>query len=110
MGMEVETKKEYLKGYEGVKWRIVRHQEYLQELRSNGISRTLLPDGMPHAQNQQDLSSYFALVDQAEQKGSKLQDKSSRICYKIQEKIETLKNLDEKNVLLYRYVCLKKWE
>ena len=66
-------------------------------------------DGMPHGHNQSDLSGYAADIDDLERKLTA--EKSERIASynDITERIEHLKNENEKDVLFYRYIKGMEW-
>ena len=108
LNTENEIKKEYLRGYEKAIRQMKRCEERLKEIRGNRVSISVASDGMPHAHNQSDLSSYAALLDQEERKYLKVRYIRIRKCTEITNKIERLE--DEKDVLLYRYIKLMKWE
>lgn len=107
---EKELKKEYLKEYECAVRQMKRHEERIQELRLNKMSLTVVLDGMPHSHNPKDLSSYAAVLDQEERRYMKARYKRVKKCQEISDKIEQLKNEDEKDVLMYRYIKLMKWD
>lgn len=107
---ENEDKKEYLKGYEKANRQIKRCEERLKEIRRSGVSLTVVSDGMPRSCNKNDLSSYVALLDQEERRYIKMRYLRIRKCTEITNHIERLENEDEKDVLIYRYIKLMKWE
>lgn len=110
MNTENEIKKEYLRGYEKAIRQMKRCEERLKEIRGSRTSISVASDGMPHAHNQSDLSSYAALLDQEERKYMKVRYIRIQKCTEITNKIERLENEDEKDVLLYRYIKLMRWE
>ena len=61
-----EEVKEYLKGYSRAVRQINRLEERIKEIRSQGMGGAIRIDGMPHAHNNTDLSSYAAMLDQEE--------------------------------------------
>lgn len=107
---ENEQKKEYLRGYERAVRQMQRHEEQIRELRLNFLPSGMNMDGMPHAHNNNDLSSYAALLDQEEQAYIKARSQRIQKCKEITDKIERMVNEDEKDVLMYRYIRLMKWE
>lgn len=107
---EIEKKKEYLKSYEQFIRQMKRSKERIDEMRLNIICPSVLSDGMPHASGGADLSSYAALLDQEERKYMKARYNRMKKCKEITDRIERLENEDEKDVLLYRYIKLMKWE
>ena len=107
---ENEIKKEYLKGYERAVRQMQRHEERIRELRLERLPSGINMDGMPHAHNGSDLSSYAALLDQEEGRYMQARYKRAQLCKEITDKIEAMTNEDEKDVLMYRYIRLMKWE
>jgi len=108
--IESELKKEYLRGYERARRQMQRHEERMRELRLNRLPSGINMDGMPHAHNNSDLSSYAALLDQEERRYMKARYKRIQKCKEITDKIELMEDDDEKDVLMYRYIRLMKWE
>lgn len=107
---ENEKKKEYLSEYEKAVRQMKRHEERIREMRLNKLCPAVKMDGMPHAHNHTDLSSYAALLDQEERKYMKARYQRIKKCKEITDKIEALDDEDEKDVLMYRYIRLLKWE
>lgn len=105
-----EKKKEYLKGYEKAVRQLKRIEMEIQEIRLNRIYPSIAIDGMTHASNSRDLSEYIVLLEKEERKCKRAQYKKFEKCKEIKNKIEQLKNEDEKDVLFYRYIKLMKWE
>ncbi len=106
----IEEKKEYLKGYRKAVRQMKRSEDKLKELRLNRIWPSANNDGMPHAHNNSDLSDYAALLDEEERRYIKARYERIRICRDITNKIEELKDEDEKDILFYRYIKFMKWE
>lgn len=67
-------------------------------------------DGLPHGSAQSDLSSYVAKLDDEEQKYLKAIKQSEKLCSEIEDRIEQMGNEDEKDVLVYMYIELMRWE
>lgn len=107
---EFEAKKEYLRGYEKAKRQMERSEAKIKEMRLNRICPGVNNDGMPHAHNNTDLSGYAALLDEEERRYMKARYNRIRLCRDISNKIEQMDNEDEKDVLMYRYIKLMKWE
>lgn len=107
---ENEEKKDYLRGYERAVRQMERSELRMRELRLSKSCPSVITDGMPHASNNNDLSGYAALLDQEERKYMKARYQRIRKCKEITDKIERLENEDEKDVLMYRYIKLMKWE
>lgn len=107
---ENKIKKEYLRGYEKAQRQMKRHEEKIRELRLNRLPSGINMDGMPHVHSNNDLSSYMAMLDAEEQEYIKARYQRIQKCKEITEKIERMDNEDEKDVLVYRYIRLMKWE
>lgn len=107
---EIETKKEYLRGYGRAVRQMERSEVKIAEMRMNKICPSVNNDGMPHAHSNSDLSGYAALLDEEERRYMKARYERIRICRDISDKIERMGNEDEKDVLMYRYIKLMKWE
>ncbi len=107
---ETEKKKEYLKEYGQIVRQMERSELLIREMRLNRMMPTIINDGMPHAHNNTDLSAYAAMLDQEEKKYFKYRYQRIKKCKEIRDKIEKLASEDEKDVLIYRYIKLMKWE
>lgn len=107
---EIEEKKEYLKGYERAVRQMERSEEKIREMRLGQIIPSKGNDGMPHSHNATDLSGYAALLESAERRYMKERYQRLKVCQEITDKIEHMNNEDEKDVLMYRYIRLMKWE
>lgn len=107
---ENELKKAYLKGFERAVRQMNRFEERIKEIRDSRMSISVASDGMPHAHNTNDLSSYAAMLDQELSRYLKARYERDMKCKEIRDKIERLDNEDEKDVLTYRYIKLMKWE
>lgn len=107
---ENEKKKEYLKRYEKAMRQLKRHEERINEIRGSAVNISVISDGMPHSHNKSDLSSYAVQLDREERKYLKARYQRLIICNEIFHKIELLENEDEKDVLIYRYIKLLRWE
>lgn len=110
MSEENEKKKEYLRGYERAVRQMERSELRIHELRLNRVCPSVIQDGMPHAHGCSDLSGYASLIDQEERMYMKHRYERARKCCEITDRIERLESEDEKDVLLYRYIRLMKWE
>ncbi len=107
---EIEIKKEYLKEYGKIARQMERSELIIKEIRLNRMMPTIINDGMPHAHSNNDLSSYAALLDQEEKRYKKYRYQRVKKCKEITDRIEQLENEDEKDILMYRYIKLMKWE
>ena len=110
MDNENELKKEYLRGYEKTVSQMKRSEEKMLEIHLGKIMPSAGNDGMPHAHNNSDLSGYAALMDAEERRYMKTRYRRIQMCKEITDKIERMDNEDEKDVLMYRYIRLMKWE
>lgn len=108
--MNNDKKKEYLEEYEQAVRQVERSEERLRELRLAQICPPIIADGMPHATGGDDLSGYAALWDKERRKYQKARYLRIKKCMEICDRIEQLCNEDEKDVLMYRYIRLMKWE
>lgn len=107
---EIEKKKEYLKGYERVVHQMKRSEMIIREIRLDKVCPSVIMDDMPHALYSSDLSAYAAKLDREERRYIKARYKRLMICTEIKNKIEKMDNEDEKDVLIYRYIRLMKWD
>lgn len=107
---ELELKKEYLRGYEKAVRQMERSELKIREMRLNRICPPVINDGMPHASSQNDLSSYAVLLEQEEKRYMWYRYQRVQKCKEITDRIEQLSDEDEKDVLIYRYIKLMKWE
>lgn len=108
--LENEKKKEYLRQYEKAVRQMNRIELEIREMRLNRICPSITADGMPHTHKGDDLSAYAALLDKEKKRYMKARYKRIQKCKEIKDRIERLENEDEKDVLLYRYIMLMKWE
>lgn len=106
---EVKLKKEYLRSYEKAVRQMERSELRLQEVQLSRICPAIVNDGMPHAHNSNDLSSYAVLLEKEKKKYLKCRYRRIKKCKEITDRIERLGDEDEKDVLMYRYIKLMKW-
>lgn len=107
---ENEKKKEYLRGYERAVRQMQRSEERMKEIRLNRICPTVITGGGGYSSGSNDLSKYVAELDTEEKKYLRYRYERIKKCAEITNKIEHLQNEDEKDVLMYRYISLLKWE
>lgn len=107
---ESEKKKEYLREYEKAVRQMERSELRIREIRLNKICPSVINDGMPHAHNATDLSAYAALLDQEERRYMRYRYQRVKKCKEITDRIEASQNEDEKDILVYRYIMLMKWD
>lgn len=110
MTEENEKKKEYLKQYGQTVRQMERSALKIHEMRLNRMCPSVINDGMPHGTTVTDLSDYEALLDEEECIYFKVRYQRIKLCKEITDKIEELVSEDEKDVLMYRYIKLMKWE
>lgn len=106
---EKELKKAYLKGYEKTVRQMERSGRMMDEIRSSYICSSVINDGMPHAHNHSDLSSYAVLLEQEEKRYDRYKDKCAKKRNELIDEIGKLGNEEEKYVLTCRYVWLMRW-
>lgn len=106
---ENEQKKEYLKDYRTHTRRVNRIESEIEEIRSMKIYPSMNNDGMPHSQNQVDLSKYAVELTEKEetlyQEGVEQVKAFKNIIWKINQ----LEDENERDVLFYRYIKSKSW-
>lgn len=107
---DIERKKDYLRGYEKAIRQMERSELKIKEMRLNRMCPSVINDGMPHGSSQNDLSDYAAMIDQEEKRYMKCRYHRIKKCKEITDRIEQLCNEDEKDILMYRYIKLMKWE
>ena len=108
--LEMELKKEYLRGYEKAVRQLERSELKIREMRLSQICPLVINDGMPHSSSPNDLSSYAALLDREEKRYMRYRYQRIWKCKEITDRIEQLSDEDEKDDLIYRYIKLMKWE
>lgn len=106
MNQELEAKKEYLRGYERAVRQLKRSDEKIRELRLRQMGVSIKLDGMPHAHNDTDLSSFAAALDAEEEKRNLLVSSYVRTFREICNIIDQLDDDNEKDVLTLRYINL----
>lgn len=101
---ENNRKKEYLRGYRKHGKRINRIEAEIEEIRSMKMYPSMNNDGMPRGSNQNDLSSYAAILHEREEELYQEGVKQVQVYKDIAYKIEKIDNQDERDVLFYRYI------
>ena len=106
---ENDSKKAYLREYRRHGKRIKRIEAEINEIRSMKMYPSMNNDGLPHGSNQNDLSSYAAVLQEREeelyQEGLKQVQTYKDIAYRI----DKLENQDERDVMFYRYIKGYDW-
>lgn len=106
---ENEKKKRYLQQYQQAVRELARLEAELEELRIMRVSISVKMDGMPHTRNKSDLSGYAAKLDGLERKIVAERYRRINIYQEIRERIATLQDQNEKEVIFYRYVKGLDW-
>jgi hypothetical protein len=106
---EIKKKKEYLQSYERAIRQMKRSELKMQEMRLNTVCPSVINDGMPHVHNNNDLSSYVSMLDQEEKRYMKYRYQRIKKCKEITDRIENLRNENEKDILMLRYIRLMSW-
>ena len=106
---ENNAKKSYLRKYRKHGKRIKRIEAEIDEIRSMKMYPSMNNDGMPHGSNQNDLSSYAAVLQEREEELYR-EGVSQVQSYKdIAFRISRLEDQDERDVLFYRYIKGYDW-
>lgn len=108
---ENEYKKRYLRQYGKAVRTVKRLEQRIEELRMNKeLPAALASDGMPHGHTIKDLSDYIVRLEEREK--AYADQIGRRICLyeEISDKIDTVQNEDERDVLFLRYVKQLDWE
>lgn len=105
-----EEKKKFLNLYLEAKRDLIRLKEQLEELRFDKISMSRKNDGMPRGSYVSDLSGYAARMDELERKIIKARYERITVFEAVRDKIESLTEGVEKDLLTYRYLRGMKWE
>ena len=105
-----EEKKAFLNQYLECKKRIKRKEEDIEEIRVNKTSPSFNADGMPHGNDKNDLSGYASLLDEKERDLKKEIDKSCDVCKKISSEISKMADINERDILHYKYIDGKEWK
>ena len=107
---ENERKKEYLRSYRRAVKREQDILEEIQRLRLDKMFPSVVNDGMPHGSSQTDLSDYIAILDEQIELLKEERLEKAR-CYKrIEDRIRTMSNEIEQEVLRKYYINGMKWE
>lgn len=109
MAEDIEKKKDYLKQYGKAVRQMARSELIINELRMNKMHPSLILDGSPRGSSQADLSAYAAKMEEETERYLKARYHRIRLCTEIRDKIETIADEDEKDILTYRYIKLLRW-
>lgn len=105
---ENEEKKRYLNGYRICKRREAQLAQQIQELRSERMFPSVCNDGMPRGNRYSDLSGYAArldaLISQLEQ------EMAVKQYQEIHDRIHTMQDGVEQEILERRYLLGETWE
>lgn len=107
---ENERKKEYLKSYR----RAIRREKdilsEIQRLRADKMFPSVVNDGMPKGSTQSDLSDYIVALDEQIELLKRERLEKVTIYKDIEMRVRAMENLDEQEVLRYRYISGMKWD
>lgn len=107
--MENEQKKEYLRRYQKHVRKIKRIESDLEEIKLMKRYPSMSNDGMPRGTNNSDLSSYAAVLDKKERELVRERYLRIKDYSEISKQIELLENIQERDVLHYRYIKGLDW-
>ncbi|HIT90128.1 MAG TPA: DUF1492 domain-containing protein [Candidatus Merdenecus merdavium] len=106
---ENEKKKEYLKSYEPLVLAAKIADRKVIDCRRDKVSISMFYDDMPHGTDKKDLSDYIVRLEKLEKDQVNARyDKISRYV-EIEQRIEMLKDEDQKNLLKIKYLECKTW-
>lgn len=106
-----EKKKRYLRQYRKHSRKIKRIEAEIEELRSLKMYPSQSNDGMPKGSSQSDLSGYAAELTAKEDELYEKGVEQVMIYKNIEQKIKSIDDEDERDVLFYRYIKGKSfWE
>ena len=101
---ENEQKKEYLNQYRNHVKKIKRIESDLEEIKTMKRYPSVNNDGMPHGNNNSDLSGYAALLDEKERELERERYLRVKSYTEISNQIGLLENETERDLLHYRYI------
>lgn len=107
---ENEEKKEYLKSYQGLLKRAKILKAEIEELRSSKMFPSMSYDDTPHGSNNNDLSSYMAVLDDKITELTNLRYNKINRYMEITTQVEMMEDETEKNLLTLRYLRGIEWE
>ncbi len=110
MTAENIRKKKYLKQYEAAIRQMARSELIINEIRLNKMHPGFVLNASPRGSAQSDMSDYAAKLEEETEKYMKARYHRIRLCTEIRDRIETLADEDEKDILTYRYINLMRWE
>lgn len=106
-----EKKKRYLRQYRRHNRKIKRIEAEIEEIRSLKMYPSQSNDGMPKVSNQSDLSGYAAELTAKEDELYEKGVEQVMIYKDIEQRIKSINDEDERDVLFYRYIKGKSfWE
>lgn len=106
-----EKKKKYLRQYRKHSRKIKRIEAEIEEIRSMKMYPSQNNDGIPKGTNQSDLSGYAAELTEKENELYEKGVEQVMIYKDIEQRIKTIDDEDERDVLFYRYIKGKTfWE
>ena len=108
--MSNEHKKEYLRGYQRAKYELKRAEEDLEEYKTSILYPSTLLDNMPVSNIRTDLSKYMPKLEALTQECIDRRYRAITRAEEIKACINKLTHTREREVLILRYIRLKKWE
>lgn len=107
---ENQRKIAYLRRYYHAKKQEQMILDEIQRLREDKMFPSLVMDGMPHGGGGSDLSGYAALIDEELTKLKEQRFESIKIYADISSRIRKVKDDNQRELLMYRYIKCMKWE
>lgn len=108
--MNIGQKKDYLNRFGTEYDRLQRMNDHIESFRLNKMYPSMSQDGMPHAHNNDDLSSYAVKLLELEAKRDKQQAVCQNIMKDILLKLSKLDDTREITVLDLRYIYMMGYE
>lgn len=108
--MDYQKKKAYLNNYRILSQDITRLEQDISYVREDKTSPSVRYSDMPKASNLTDLSDYIVKLDTLMTKCIRKKQERLDLRMAIREKIESMDDGNEKNVIQCRYLELMKWE
>ena len=106
-----KEKKEFLRRYQYLKRRELELAEEIEELRSQYTGHAIRYSDMPKAHNaEHDLSDYAAKLDKLFERLKERKTDTIRAYYEIEDAIETVEDMQERELLRLRYLRGMRWE
>lgn len=104
-----QKKKNYLRSYQKHSRRVKRIDEEIKEIKSMKMYPSLNNDGMPHGNNNSDLSQYAVILEKKENELYQEGVKQVQTYTDIGSRIAKVEDEDQRDVLFYRYIKGMEW-